>query len=200
MTIQSWCGALTAVLLTCGVTAVAPAYAQNSALLPAEESGWVTVAGCLQPRGTKPNKFALANPMPAVASVTEERCNAPVDSRAFELDDPEESGINEALIGRWIEIYGKLERETSTNPDNYRELDVKSFRLVPVVRPRAEAAAPAPLPQFEPPAARPVEIPVATSGTTELPKTASPLPVAGLLGLLSLAGAFAVRSLSSRPR
>ena len=193
MTIRSWCGALAAVLLTCGVTAVAPAYAQNSALLPAEESGWVTVAGCLQPRGTSAGKYALASPMPAVPSVSEETCNAPVDSRAFELDDPEESGITDALIGRWVEIYGKLERETSTDPDNHRELDVKSFRLVPVVRPRAEAL-PAPL-QFEPqpePAAPPAEIPVATSGVA-LPKTASPLTAIGLLGLLSLAGAFAFR-------
>jgi len=191
MTIRSWCGALTGVLLTCGVTAVAPAYAQNSALLPAEESGWVTVAGCLQPRGTDAGKYALASPMPAVASVTEERCNAPVDSRAFELDDPEESGITDALIGRWVEIYGKLERETSTDPDNHRELDVKSFRLVPVVRPRAEAV-PAPAPIFEEPAAPPAETPVATSGVA-LPKTASPLTAIGLLGLLSLAGAFAFR-------
>jgi hypothetical protein len=142
--------------------------------------------------------------MPAVASVTEDTCNAPVDSRAFELDDPEEAGITQALYGRWIEIYGKLEKETSTNPENYRELDVKSFRLVPVIRPRAEAVAPAPLPQFEPQpepaAAPPAETPVATTGT-ELPKTASSLPAVGLLGLLSLAGAFALRMcLSPRPR
>ena len=185
-------GALTAVLLTCGVPAVAPAYAQyRSNVLPTDQSGWVTVAGCLQPRGTQPNKYALASPMPAVDSVTEETCNAPVDSRAFELDDPEESGISDALIGRWIEIYGKLEKETSTDPANYRELDVKSFRLVPVVRPRAEAV-PAPAPIFEEPAAPPAETPVATSGVA-LPKTASPLTAIGLLGLLSLAGAFAFR-------
>jgi len=206
MTLQYVCGALTAALLTCGVPAVAPAYAQthDADLLPREQSGWVTVTGCLQPRGKHGDKFALASPMPAVASVTEDTCNAPVDSRAFELDDPEEAGITQALYGRWIEIYGKLEKETSTNPENYRELDVKSFRLVPVIRPRAEAVVPAPLPQFEPQpepaAASPAETPVATTGT-ELPKTASSLPAVGLLGLLSLAGALALRMcLSPRPR
>ena len=203
MTVKSRWGALTAVLLTCGVPVVAPAYAQDrSTVLPTDQSGWVTVAGCLQPRGTHPNKYALASPMPAVDSVTEETCNAPVDSRAFELDDPEESGITDALIGRWIEIYGKLEKETSTDPDNYRELDVKSFRLVPVVRPRAEAV-PTPLPPFEQrpePLARPEETPVATTGTAVLPKTAGSLPVVGLLGLLSLAGAVAFRMGLSRPR
>jgi hypothetical protein len=212
MTLQYVCGALTAALLTCGVSAVAPAYAQapDATLLPPDQSGWVTVVGCLQPRGAHAHKYALASPMPPVASVIEDTCSAPVDSRAFELDDPEEAGITEALFGRWIEVYGKLEKETSTDPDNYRELDVKSFRVVPVIRPHAEVV-PAPLPQFEqqsPPAARPEETPVATTGAeppkktgAELPKTASSLPAVGLLGLLSLAGALAVRRcLSPRPR
>lgn len=195
MTLQYVCGALTAVVLTCGVPAVAPAYAQthDGDLLPREQSGWVTVAGCLQPRGKHGDKFALASPMPPVASVSEDTCSAPVDSRAFELDDPEQSGITEVLFGRWIEIYGKLEKETSTDPENYRELDVKSFRLVPVVHPRAEAVL-APPPHFEPQPApvAPPETPVATTGEA-LPKTASSLPAVGLLGMLSLVGALALR-------
>jgi hypothetical protein len=211
MTFRYVYGALTAILLTGGVPAVAPAYAQNhdGDLLPRTQSGWVTVVGCLQPRGTHAHKYALASPMHPVDSVTEDTCNNPVDARAYELDDPEEAGITEALFGRWVEIYGKLEKETSKNPENYRELDVKSFRLVPVVRPRAEAV-PAPLPQFEPqpePAPLPEGTPVATTGTPatpatpELPKTASSLPAMGLLGLLSLAGAFALRMCRSpRPQ
>jgi len=200
MTVQYVCGGFAAVLLTCGAAVVAPASAQtrDATVLPPEQSGWVTVVGCLQPRGAHAHKYALASPMPAVDSVTEETCNSPVDSRAFELDDPEESGITEALFGRWIEIYGKLEKETSKNPKNYRELDVKSFKLVPVIRPRAEAV-PAPSTQFEPPPepvatapASPAERPVGTTGT-ELPKTASSLPVLGLIGLLSLVGALVLR-------
>ncbi len=203
MTLRYVCGALMAVALTHSLLTVAPASAQtrDATLLPPEESGWVTVAGCLQPRGTHPGKYALANPMHPVASVLEGTCSAAVDERAFELDDPEESGITESLIGHWIEIYGKLEKETSTDPANLRELDVKSFRMVPVVRPRAEAApAPPPL-QFEQqpyipaPAPAPAEeTPVGTTGTVQptLPKTATFLPAMGFLGLLSLVGGLAL--------
>jgi len=194
-----WRGcALMAVALTYSLLTVAPAFAQtrDAALLPPEQSGWVTVVGCLQPRGTHGGKYALASPMGPVASVPDDTCSASVDERAFELDDPQESGITEALLGHWIEIYGKLEKETSTDPTNLRELDVKSFRMVPVVRPIAEAA-PASPPQLEPQpdtTAAPEEIPVATTGFAEptLPATASPLPFVGLLGLLSLAGALAL--------
>ena len=201
MTLRYVCGALMAVALTHSLLTVAAASAQtrDATLLPPEESGWVTVAGCLQPRGTHAGKYALANPMHPVASVPEDTCSATVDERAFELDDPVESGITESMIGRWIEIYGKLERETSADPTNLRELDVKSFRMVPVVRPRAEAA-PAPPLQFEQqpyipaPAAPSEETPVGTTGTVEptLPKTATFLPAMGFLGLLSLAGGLAL--------
>lgn len=184
---------------------VVPASAQTrqGTLLPPEQSGWVTVMGCLQPRGTHGGKYALASPMERVASVHEDTCSAAVDERSFELDDPQESGITEALLGRWIEIHGKLEKETSTDPTNLRELDVKSFRVVPVVRPVAEAI-PEPAPLLEPTPVAPAhaeEVPVATTGTVEptLPKTAGSLPALGLLGLLSLAGGLALhRNRSSR--
>ena len=39
---------------------------------------------------------------------------------------------------------------------------------------------------------------VAAAPTPELPKTASPMPLIGLVGLLSLGGAFAVRAVASR--
>ncbi|MGH7347846.1 MAG: hypothetical protein ACREK4_23275, partial [Candidatus Rokuibacteriota bacterium] len=96
---------------------------------------------------------------------------------------------------------GRLERETSSNPENLRELSVRSFRLIPVVPQRAEAApAPVPAPPAESPAPAPaLPAPVATSGIQEpLPKTASPLAVIGLLGLLSVAGSFGFRIYRSR--
>ena len=72
--------------------------------------------------------------------------------------------MTDAMLGRVIEISGRLERETSTDPDNLRELDVAAARVVPVVPPRV-AAAPAPAPQ---PAAipepAPAPEPVATAG------------------------------------
>jgi hypothetical protein len=46
----------------------------------------------------------------------------------------------------------------------------------------------------------PEQTEVAAAPTQELPKTASPMPLIGLLGLLSLGGAFAVRAVASRLR
>ena len=131
-----------------------------------------------------------------VNNVTEATCDAAVDTRALELDDADDRGINETMVGRWIEISGRLEKETSTNPDNLRELSVRS-RLIPVAPQRAEAApAPLPAPVAETPAPAPaLPAPVATTGIEEpLPKTASPLAVIGLLGLLSVAGSFGFRA------
>ena len=44
------------------------------------------------------------------------------------------------MLGRWVEISGRLESETSKDPDNLRELDVLTFKMVPVVAPRPAAA------------------------------------------------------------
>jgi hypothetical protein len=123
---------------------------------------------------------------------------------ALELEDADDVGINQSMLGRWIEISGRLERETSDNPDNLRELDVRAFRVVPVVRPRAEApvAAPEPAPpaRTESPAAD-TPVPVATTGAAPaLPQTASYLPVSGVVGILLIAGALVVRSIRSLER
>jgi hypothetical protein len=60
--------------------------------------------------------------------------------------------------------------------------------------PQAQAAEPASQRQAAAPAREPQA--VGTSGAQdELPRTASPLPLAGLIGLLSLGGAIAIRSL-----
>jgi hypothetical protein len=48
--------------------------------------------------------------------------------------------------------------------------------------------------------APPAQAEVAAAPTPELPKTASPMPLIGLLGLLSLGGAFAIRAVASRLR
>jgi LPXTG-motif cell wall-anchored protein len=111
------------------------------------------------------------------------------------------------MLGQWVEVSGRLEKETSTDPDNLRELHVRSAHLVPVVPPRA-AAAPPPARPSAPPAemlpAEPEPVPVPTTGTLpppppkRLPKTASNMPAIGLLGLLSLAGALVLRSFRRR--
>src|SRR5688572_17910012 len=197
MTLRYIGGASIATLLSCGLLSVAPAHAQNGSLLPPEESAVITVTGCLQldPRKNERDKFVLATPrLGAVANVANGACDAAVDAQSLELEDADNRGINETLIGRWVEISGRLERETSDDPDNLRELSVRSFRIVPVVPPRAEVApAPEP-PRAEAPAPAPEPVPVATTFVQEpLPRTASPLAMIGLVGLISVAGSLGFR-------
>ena len=203
MTLRFMGGALATVVLIGNVLTVAPALAQarDATLLPPEEGGLVTVAGCLQRGGKDGDKYVLTNPrIGPVANTPEATCSATINARSLELEETSDPGINESMLGRWIEINGRLERETSTDPDNLRELSVRSFRMVPVV-PRFAEAAPLPPPraQSEPslpppaPAAAP-EQPVPTTGTiASLPETASAVPLIGLVGLLSLAGAIGSR-------
>lgn len=207
------------IVLMCGLLTLDLARAQtrDSSLLPPEQSGLITVAGCLQLGGTDGDKYLLTNPtLGPVANVPEETCNAPVDDRTLDLKDTAQHGINQSMLGRWVEINGRLEKETDTDLTNLRELEVRSFRMLPVVPPppvippRAEAApVPETPPQAElqptPPAERPAppeEQPIGTTGVAEttLPKTASLLPAIGLLGLLSLAGGLGLRLFRSDER
>ena len=202
MTLRYTSGASILSLLACGLISVTPAQAQNADLLPPGESGVITVTGCLQRDGTK--RYVLASPRAGtVASVSNGACDAAIDSRSLELDDADDRGINGSLVGRWIEISGRLEKETSTNPDNLRELSVRSFRLVTVVPPQRAVAAPVPVPQAEAPAPPPALTQPAAPPTAiqePLPKTASPLALFGLLGLLSLTGVIGSRVYRSRAR
>jgi hypothetical protein len=226
MTLRYASGALAAILLSCGLPTLEAAQAQtrDASLLPPEKSGLITVAGCLQPGGDKGDKYLLANPkLGPIANVAEEACDARVDDRTLDLKDTAEHGINPSMLGHWVEINGRLEKETDADLTNLRELEVRSFRMLPVVPPpvippRAEAApVPLPRPQAEqhpvtPPAETitpPEERPIGTTGVAEtppqtaeptLPRTASPLAAVGLLGLLSLAGGVGVRFYRSRER
>lgn len=204
MTLRYMSGASIVTLLSCGLFTVAPAHAQNESVLPGGESAVITITGCLQldPRDSDNNSFVITSPrLGAVASVPNAACDSAVDAQALELEDADDHGINPTLVGRWIEISGRLEKEGSTNPDNLRELKVRSFRLVPVMPPRAEVA-PAPMPpRAEAPPPEPAPVPVATTFIQEpLPKTASPLAMLGLLGLISVAGGFGLRYYRSHVR
>jgi hypothetical protein len=194
---------------------VSPALAQSrdASLLPPEESGVITVAGCLQLGGEDGDKYLLANPkLGPIANVAEDTCNATVDDRALNLRETDDQGINQSMLGRWVEVNGRLEKETDDDLTNFRELKVRSFRMVPVIpppvviSPRVEAA-PIPEPrqqsEYQPvaPPAPPQEQPVGTTGqAAALPETASPLPIIGLLGLLSLAGGLGFRLYRSHDR
>jgi hypothetical protein len=193
---------------------VEPAYAQrrDGSLLPQDQSGQVTAVGCLVQgtavRGGQSGKYVLAHVRKGPAtSVPEAACTTDAGADALMVDNPEKAKITDAMVGRWVEIKGRLESETSKDPDNLRELDVMSARLVPVVVPPTPAAAATPAraevqaraePRPSPaPAASPAPAPEAPK---TLPKTASPLPAIGLAGLLSLAGSLGLRSFRLRRR
>jgi hypothetical protein len=194
------------------VAGIAPAreWTRDASLLPPEESGVITVAGCLRagPNHGDEDGYVLASPrLGPIGGVPESTCTAAVDDRAIELDHSLKRGINDGMLGRWIEVTGRLEKETSQNPDNLREMYVSSFRMVPVIPRRTEAAPVIEPPlQYEQPAAPPadtmarMEEPTATAGVQTLPKTASPLPAIGLLGLLSLSGGLFLRLFRSYER
>ena len=184
-------------------------WSRDSSLLPPGESGVITIAGCLRPGPNHGDEdgYVLASPrLGPIGGVPESTCTAAVDDRAVELDHSLKRGINDGMLGRWVEVTGRLEKETSNNPDNLREMYVSSFRMVPVLPRRAEAAPVIQSPlQFEQPVTPPAETmareePVATAGVQTLPKTASPLPAFGLLGLLSVSGGLVLRLFRSLGR
>ena len=149
MTLQYLYGA-TVVVFAFGVVTVEPAYAQrrDGSLLPQDQSGQVTAVGCLvrgnAVRGGKADKYVLARPKKGpVASVPEATCTAEPGADALTLDNPEKAKITDAMLGHWVEISGRLESETDKDPDNLRELDVLTVKMVPVVLPTPAAAAPA---------------------------------------------------------
>jgi LPXTG-motif cell wall-anchored protein len=215
MALHSLYGA-TVVVVAFGMVAVEPAYAQrrDGNLLPQNQSGQVTAVGCLVKgntvRGGKADKYVLARPKKGpVESVPEATCTAEAGADALTLDNPEKAKITDAMLGRWMQISGRLESETDKDPDNLRELDVLTAKMVPVVPPTAAAAPPART--TPPPAAEsrptPAPAPVATAAPAapapeprKLPKTASQLPAIGLAGLLSLAAALMLRSSRRRQR
>jgi len=189
---------------------IGPAYSQqrDGGLLPLKESGIVTVAGCLmrgdQISGGDKDKYVLANLHPGpVADVPEQGCTADAGATAVQLDNPRKGNIDESMLGKWVEVSGRLEKETST--DNIlRELDVNTARVLPEA-PRAVAVAepePEPIAVAEPaaPEPSPAPVPVATSGQADLPKTAGSAPIFAMLGLFACAGSLALRSFRTRQR
>jgi len=180
--------------------------AQNTAAIP-EEGGQITMVGCFTTGTIKDHeRFVLAKPIVgSVASVPEPTCTASSSDQIIKLQDLKQVKMGDAQLGRWVEIHGRL--EGNHRADAIREVHVKSFSLVPVVVPPPPVAAvviPEPAPQAAAPApiVEPAPAPVPTTGVTEerkkLPKTASSLPLIGLIGLMSLGAALALRLASGR--
>lgn len=192
--------------LAFGAVALTPAIglAQDSTALP-EKGGEITLVGCFVRGQVKSHdQYVLVRPIVgSIESVTEGSCSSSPGDVPIKLQDLSQAGLDHAMLGRWLEISGRL--EGNHRSDAIREVHVKSFKPVPVVAPRvAEAAAPAPPPQtIETPAVEtPAPVapivettaepnPVATAGVrTELPKTATSLPLIGLIGFVSLSAGF----------
>ena len=209
MTLRYVSSGVTAVAIAFGLM-IGPAYSQqrDGGLLPLKESGIVTVAGCLmrgdQVSGGDKDKYVLANLHPGpIADVPEQTCTADAGATAVQLDNPRKGNIDESMLGKWVEVSGRLEKETST--DNIlRELDVNTARLLPEA-PRAVAVS-EPQPEPEPqavaqpaaPEPSPAPVPVATSGQADLPKTAGSAPIFAMLGLFACAGSLVLRSFRTR--
>ncbi|MBI4485858.1 MAG: hypothetical protein HY655_07595 [Acidobacteria bacterium] len=163
------------------------------------------VAGTGLGRG---NEYVLINAARtasgAAASQDNIDCSFEATAEAYELTGEREL---EPFVGRVVQITGMLKEADvepvgtsgATRPTGgfdplgqdlrLHEVDVTSFQEVATA---AQAAPAQPAPTAEPQ-------PTATTGAEEaLPRTASPLPVAGLLGLLSLGGALGVRMLRRR--
>jgi pilus assembly protein FimV len=182
-------------------------------------TGTSTTPGTATPAGTTPADT------PASSAPSADCATATGSGEAYELTGTREREL-ERFVGRRVEITGTL-KPAATASDTagttgaagtakptggfdpmgqdlkLREVNVGSFREVAATRPPApepetSAQAAAPAPQAATPS-EPEPQAVGTSGTQqELPRTASPLPIAGLIGLLSLGGAVGIRSMRRR--
>lgn len=136
MTLRYVLGAVVMAALA-GPAGTGPAYTQtrDGGILPPGETGLVTVTGCLLPgkeiRGAQVGKYVLANPRKDAPAKLTDSCTAEPTANALTLDNPK-GRITESMLGRWVEITGRLEKENSTNPNTLRELDVESARLIAV--------------------------------------------------------------------
>lgn len=149
------------------------------------------------------------------------------NGQAFELTGAGEDGLA-ALVGRRVVVHGMLKHAKhdtgpvgtsgtfTPEPTNggsilgsdlkIREINVESASLAPVAEPaRSEPAifgAPEPTPEPAPapePQAAPAPAPAPEQPAPALPKTASPLPAIGLIGLLSLACGLGLRLFNRNP-
>jgi hypothetical protein len=130
----------------------------------------------------------------------------PASASAYELTGEHERDLA-SFVGRRVEISGMLKEGTGGFDPLRQDLRIREVEVMS----SREASAPAPaLASAEPAEPLPLEPrPVGTAGRAadeqqpaatgdELPRTASPLPIAGLLGLLAFGGALGLRATRRR--
>jgi len=209
MTTRHVRSAIVASALTFSVVALAPVTGRAQATAIPDEGGPITLTGCFTTGQIwDDERMVLAKPIVGtVASVPEPTCSATSSDQIVKLQDMKQVNLGQAMLGRWIQIQGRL--EGNHKADGLREVHVKSFALVPVVVPAPKVAEviiqqpapepPAPAPQVAEAAPVPEPAPVATTGERKaLPKTATSLPLFGLIGFMSLAAGFALHLLARR--
>ena len=139
-----------------------------------------------------------AGPAPATCSA------AKGTGEAYELVGSHEKELEE-YVNKAVEIRGTLKgadpfaaQQGAPGADPLKQglkisqVDIASFRAAPAAQ-TAAAAAPAQPPAPAPQPAPPSQQSAAAAPRQNLPRTASPLPLAGLLGLLSLVTGVALR-------
>jgi len=186
-------------MLTFGIGAIAPATtrAQQTVALPPEHS-MVTVTGCFG--YVNHQGYVVTRPSMGQTSVPQETCLvSPGDPMIKVRDDLKKNGLDKTMIGRFVTVSGTMGDEYPNHPDRLRKLKVESVSIPPVAPPvvarvTREPVMPPPPPAVAPapPAPAPiiVEQPIGTTGVMKkrhhLPKTASTLPLVGLVGFVSL--------------
>jgi hypothetical protein len=130
-------------------------------------------------------------------SVPQETCLVSAGDPMIKMrDDLKKNGLDKTMIGRYVTVSGTMGDEYPKHPDRLRKLKVESVSIPPVTPPVVARVAPAPV-MPPPPAVAPapepapiIEQPTGTTGVMKkrhhLPKTATTLPLVGLLGFMSL--------------
>jgi hypothetical protein len=188
--------AIAASLVTIGTVALAPSTRAQAPTLP-QQGGDITVVGCfVSGMVNLRERYVLVRPIVgSVSSVPEATCASIPGDEAIKLQDLSQAGLDQTMLGRWLEITGRL--EGNHRSDGVREVHVKSFRAVPVVPPRVSENVGPPSPAIETPPAAPAPdaaiepVPVATAGVrTELPRSATSFPLIALIGFVSFSAVF----------
>lgn len=168
--------------------------------------------GALQTGAGSGDEYVLVNASKGSTPAANIDCSFQSGTEAYELTGRREHDLK-PFIGQVVQISGTMkEAKTRTLPSGEQaptggfdplkkdlrlfEVEVASFQTPPAGAPLASAQpAPerAPAPAREAATPQPEERRQIARADTELPKTASPLALSGLVGLLSLAGAFGVR-------
>jgi hypothetical protein len=228
MSIRHVFSASAAAVLMLAMTAPTSAAGQAAGQADSTSDAQITLVGCVQREadyrkehqsgrggpvstgvGLK-NEYVLVSAATAGTTTAMPTCTGSGTGEAYELTGSREGEL-ESYVGRAVEITGTMKNaklDVSGKPTGgfdplgqdleLREVNIASFREA--AAPRAEAAAePAPAPEAVVAQASPEPQQVGTAGAQqELPRTAGPLPLTGLIGLLSFAGALGVRSLRRR--